>query len=225
MTIAVIDYGSGNLRSVAKAFERVAGERHAVVVTNSPDDVAEASHIVLPGVGAFADCMSGLRALPDMLATLEVQVHQRKKPFLGICVGMQMLFERGHEHGIHEGLGWLKGEVVGIRDLGLGMKEDALYQAPTPNAQSLKVPHMGWNNLSLKGTHRLMKGIDNGSHAYFVHSYHAACLEDSDAIATTDYGQTLCAVVGRGNIMGTQFHPEKSQETGLKLISNFLEFQ
>jgi glutamine amidotransferase len=209
MSVAIIDYGSGNLRSVAKAFERVAGERHKIVVTNSPEDVAEASHIVLPGVGAFADCMNGLRALPDMLSTLEEQVHQRKKPFLGICVGMQMLFEQGHEHGIHQGLGWLKGEVVKL----------------TLEDESLKVPHMGWNDLLLKGTHRLMKGIATGSHSYFVHSYHAVCSEDSDVIATVAYGQTLTAVVGRGNIMGTQFHPEKSQETGLKLLSNFLEFQ
>jgi len=233
MTLAIIDYGSGNLRSVAKAFERVAGDHRAVVVTSLPEDIASASHIVLPGVGAFADCMSGLKALPGMLDMLQEQVHQRKKPFLGICVGMQMLFECGLEHGVHDGLGWLKGEVVGLLaqpDVGCQMLDVKVdfsltsdIQHPTSGAQRHKIPHMGWNNLSIRGDHPLMKGIHEGDHAYFVHSYHALCRDDTDVIATVSYGQTVTAVVARGNIMGTQFHPEKSQETGLKLLSNFLE--
>lgn len=207
MTLAIIDYGSGNLRSVAKAFERVAAGRMTVEVTASADVVAHASHIVLPGVGAYADCMKGLRAVPGMLAALEQQVLQQRKQFLGICVGMQMLFEKGHEHGTHDGLGWLNGEVVKL----------------SPADASLKIPHMGWNDLTVMGQHPLMKGIKTGDHAYFVHSYHALCKDASDVLATVSYGQTVTAVVGRGNIMGAQFHPEKSQETGLALLKNFLE--
>lgn len=202
MTVAIIDYGSGNLRSVAKAFERVGAK---VQVTSDIKDVAAATHIVLPGVGAFADCMHGLKALSGMLDTLEKEVRQKKKPFLGICVGMQMLFERGYEHGVHAGLGWLEGEVV-------------------PLVSKLKVPHMGWNDLRINGDHKLLSGIKTGAHVYFVHSYHAACKHSADVLATVEYGQTITAVVGRGNIMGTQFHPEKSQETGLTLLKNFLSF-
>ena len=215
MTVAIIDYGSGNLRSVAKAFERVADGRK-ITVTSSPADIIAASHIVLPGVGAFADCMQGLRDLPGMLEALSQQVLEHKKPFLGICVGMQMLFEKGHEHGIHAGLGWLRGEVIGIKE--------SASQSPTPNPQSLKVPHMGWNDLTLHGNHPLLNGIASGAHAYFVHSYHAQCRDASDVIATVEYGQTITAALARGNIMGTQFHPEKSQETGLRLLKNFLVY-
>jgi len=206
MTVAIIDYGSGNLRSVAKAFESVAGGFIPVQLTRSPDDIATASHVVLPGVGAFADCMAGLKALPGMLQILQEEVVQRKKPFLGICVGMQMLFEHGHEHGVHAGLGWLKGEVVALK----------------PSDASLKIPHMGWNDLQITGKHPLLKGIKTSEHAYFVHSYHAQCRDNSEVLATVSYGQTITAVVGRDNIMGTQFHPEKSQETGLKLLKNFI---
>ena len=209
MSVVIIDYGSGNLRSVAKAFERVAAGKHTVAVSSSPDALNAASHIVLPGVGAYADCMNGLRSLSGMLGALEEQVLTQKKPFLGICVGMQMVFEQGHEHGVHQGLGWLKGEVVMLK----------------PANAALKIPHMGWNNLSIKGDHPLMRGIPQDSHAYFVHSYHAQCREPSDVIATVDYGQTVTAVVGRDNIMGTQFHPEKSQETGLRLLGNFLAYE
>jgi glutamine amidotransferase len=203
MTLAVIDYGSGNLRSVAKAFARVGAK---VRVTGSTTVVAGASHIVLPGVGAFADCMRGLKTLPDMLDVLKEQVIERKKPFLGICVGMQMLFEKGHEHGEHAGLGWLEGEVVAL----------------SPKKKTLKIPHMGWNDLTIKANHPLLKVLKTGDHAYFVHSYHAVCKNRSDVLATVEYGQTIAAVVGRGNIMGTQFHPEKSQEVGLQLLKNFL---
>ncbi len=206
MSIAIIDYGSGNLRSVARALARVGGDI-SITVTESPKAVGEASHIVLPGVGAFADCMRGLESLPGMIETLREQVMGKGRQFLGICVGMQMLFEKSYEHGTHAGLGWLKGIV-----------------APIPaQKHALKVPHMGWNDLQVAGNHPLLKDISSGDHAYFVHSYYAACRDASDMLATTSYGQTLAAVVGRGNIMGTQFHPEKSQETGLRILKNFLE--
>lgn len=200
--IAIIDYGSGNLRSAAKAVERVAGAR-TVGIVNSSSALADASHIVLPGVGAFGDCMQGLKSLPGMVAALEQEVLKKKKPLLGICVGMQMLFETGYEHGEHQGLGWLKGEVK-------------------PLQTTLKVPHMGWNTLCLAHPHPLLAGIEDNAHAYFVHSYHAVCKNPGDVLATTEYGQTIAAVVGQGNIMGTQFHPEKSQETGLRLLNNFV---
>ncbi len=201
--LAIIDYGSGNLRSVAKAFARVT---KAVEVTSNPAALRNASHIVLPGVGAFADCMAGLTAIPGMLDALSEQILQRKKMFLGVCVGMQMLFETGHEHGVHRGLGWLAGEVV-----------------PLAAKPGMKIPHMGWNELQFPHAHPLLDGIAPGAHAYFVHSYHAQCKNASDIIATCEYGQTLAAVVGQGNIMGTQFHPEKSQATGLRLLENFVK--
>lgn len=200
--IVIIDYGSGNLRSAAKALERAAGARQVKIVS-SASALTDASHILLPGVGAFGDCMRGLNALPGMIAALEKEVLQHKKPLLGICVGMQMLFEKGHEHGMHKGLGWLKGEVVSL-------------------SSGFKVPHMGWNELQIKKEHPLLAGVKNGDHAYFVHSYHAGCADASDVLATAQYGQTIAAVVGQGNIMGTQFHPEKSQETGLRLLKNFV---
>ena len=206
MSVAIIDYGSGNLRSVAKAFERVAGSAASIIVTSDAEKLSGASHIVLPGVGAFADCMQGLKVLPGMLQVLQREVIQNGKQFLGICVGMQMLFEKGHEHGTHEGLGWLKGEVIPL----------------APKDPTLKIPHMGWNDLEIAADHPLMRGIASGAHAYFVHSYHASCRNSSDVLATVDYGQKVVAVVGQGNIMGVQFHPEKSQETGLALIKNFL---
>lgn len=208
MTVAIIDYGSGNLRSVAKAFEHVAASPSDVIVTRSPEVIEQASHIVLPGVGAFGDCMMGLKTLWGMSDALEREVIERGKPLLGICVGMQMLFERSHEYGVHEGLGWIKGEVVPLSSVA--------------SEHSLKIPHMGWNDLSIRAEHPLMKGIDHGEHAYFVHSYYAACRSYSDMIATVNYGQKIAAVVGSRNIMGAQFHPEKSQETGLKLLRNFL---
>lgn len=203
MSTVIIDYGSGNLRSVAKAFEHVS--KSPVAVSSKAPDLKQASHIVLPGVGAFGDCMDGLKALPGMLDALQEEVIAKKKLFLGICVGMQMLFERGLEHGTHPGLGWLKGEVGLLK----------------PDNKALKIPHMGWNELAIEREHKLLSGIKGGAHAYFVHSY-CAYGDASDIIATTGYGQKITAVVAKGNIMGTQFHPEKSQETGLKLIGNFL---
>lgn len=207
--VAIIDYGSGNLRSVAKAFEHAAaGKDISIAVTDDATKLEAATHIVLPGVGAFADCMSGLTAARGRRDALEKQVREKKKPFLGICVGMQLLFESGHEHGTHKGLGWIKGEVVKISTNG--------------NA-NLKIPHMGWNDLAFPAPdHPLVAGIKHASHAYFVHSYHALCGNPTDVVATTDYGQKITAIVAHGNIMGTQFHPEKSQETGLQLIGNFL---
>lgn len=205
--VTIIDYDSGNLRSAAKAFERVAPKDCAILVTSDPKKLTEATHIVLPGVGAFADCMAGLQKTSGMLAALEQEVLVNRKPFLGICVGMQMLFEIGHEHGVHKGLGWIDGEVIRIDNT---------------NEPKLKVPHMGWNELVVKAEHPLLAGINSGAHAYFVHSYHAICDDKKDMLATTDYGSPLTAIVAKDNIMGTQFHPEKSQETGLKLIGNFI---
>jgi glutamine amidotransferase len=208
----IIDYGSGNLRSAAKAFERAAHETGfagRVGVTADPGALAEASHIVLPGVGAFADCMNGLKALPGMIEALTREVRHRHKPFLGICVGMQLLASRGLEHGVTEGLGWLAGDVKKL-DL-----ED----------KSLKIPHMGWNELGVTQTqHPLLAGIAPGAHAYFVHSYHFVPADPDVVALTTDYGGPLVAAVIRGNIAGTQFHPEKSQEAGLRFIANFLHW-
>jgi len=212
MQAVIIDYGSGNLRSAAKAFERAAresGSAMAVKVSADPRDVAASSHIVLPGVGAFADCMSGLSRLPGMVEALTRAVREEKRPFLGICVGMQLLATRGHEHGTHAGLCWLDGEVHRI----------------AVGGQGLKVPHMGWNELTPCRAHPLLAGIDKGAHAYFVHSYHLVLRDPKDVLATTEYGGEMLAVAGRDNIAGTQFHPEKSQEAGLRLIANFLRWR
>jgi glutamine amidotransferase len=206
MSIAVIDYGSGNLRSVAKALIRVAGDD--VMVTSDPEVVRKAERIVLPGVGAFADCMRGLDSLPGMHQALQEQVIEAGRPFLGICVGMQLMAEWGREHGDTQGLGWIKGEVVAL----------------DPADPSLKVPHMGWNQLIIRRAHPLLAGIGEGAHAYFVHSYRFAA-EEARICAETDYGGPVAALVGRDNLAGTQFHPEKSQAVGLKLIANFLEWR
>ena len=209
-TVAIIDYGSGNLRSASKAFERVVRERGLdieVLVTNDAEQVAAADRIVLPGVGAFADCMRGIENLPGMIQALDHAVLNYGKPFLGICVGMQLLAERGFEHGESPGLGWIEGEVVAIR------------------GPKLKVPHMGWNDLRVRARHPVLAGIDAGDHAYFVHSFTLACGRPGDVLAEVEYGEPLAAVVGRDNIVGTQFHPEKSQAVGLALIGNFLEWR
>ena len=211
MSIAVVDYGSGNLRSVAKALTRAvaqSGRSDQVVVTSDPEEVRRAERIVLPGVGAFADCMSGLDSLPGMHQALQEQVIEAGRPFLGICVGMQLMAEWGREHGDTKGLGWIKGEVVGLE----------------PSDPALKVPHMGWNQLSIRRAHPLLEGIDEGAHAYFVHSYHFAA-EEARICADTEYGGRVAALVGRDNLAGTQFHPEKSQAVGLRLIANFLEWR
>ena len=213
MVTAIIDYGSGNLRSAAKAFERAAADvtpRASVVVTDDPDRVRDAERIVLPGVGAFADCKAGLAARDGMIEALEDAVLRRGVPFLGICVGMQLMARVGHEHGEHEGLGWIDGEVGPLE----------------PDDETLKVPHMGWNDLALVGeVHPVLKDLPGDAHAYFVHSYGLTCRRDDEVFATVDYGGTVTAVAGRDNMVGTQFHPEKSQEVGLTLIENFLRWQ
>jgi glutamine amidotransferase len=215
LTVAIIDYGSGNLHSAAKAFERAASESGvatSVVVTSNPEIVLSADRVVLPGVGAFPDCRNGLLAIDGMVEALDEAIHARAKPFLGICVGMQLLAERGLEHGETPGLGWISGTVTPIE----------------PDDPKLKIPHMGWNNLELIRAHALVDGIPLGAgglNAYFVHSYHLKASDRRDVIATTDYGGALTAIVGRDTICGVQFHPEKSQAFGLKLISNFLRWR
>ncbi len=216
MSVAIIDYGSGNLRSAAKAFERAAREssfRGEIVVTGDAARVAAAERIVLPGVGAFADCRRGLDAVPGMVETLNESVIKKGRPFLGICVGMQLMAERGLEHGEHAGLGWLQGNVVALTPEG----------ADSPAGIGWRVPHMGWNELSIQTSgHPVLNGVPGGGHAYFVHSFHMQCHNPSNVLGTAAYGQTVTAVVGRDNMIGTQFHPEKSQAVGLALISNFL---
>jgi glutamine amidotransferase len=205
--VTIIDYGSGNLHSIAKAFEREAREGELIVkLTDNPLEIENATHIVLPGVGAFADCLKGLKSASGVITALEKAVMVDKKPFLGICVGMQMLAEESYEKGLHKGLGWIKGSVVSI-DSNLG----------------LKVPHMGWNELIINKQHPVLSGIKTGDHAYFVHSYWMDCKEQEDVFAQVDYGLALTAVIANDNIVATQFHPEKSQQVGLRLISNFLE--
>ena len=213
MNVVIVDYGSGNLRSAAKAFERAvaeAGLDHTVVVSSDASAVEAADRVVLPGVGAFADCKRGLEALPGMGEALSRTVLERGRPFLGICVGMQLMARLGREHGNHAGLGWIDGEVV-------------LLPAA---AAGLKIPHMGWNNLSIHvPKHPLLAGIMPGAHAYFVHSYGFRPVDASVVLASVDYGGEVVAVIGRDNLVGTQFHPEKSQTTGLRLIGNFLRWR
>ncbi|TAN51746.1 MAG: imidazole glycerol phosphate synthase subunit HisH [Rhodospirillales bacterium] len=211
-TVAIIDYGSGNLRSAAKAFERAAAETGTgqdILVTADPEAVGKAGRIVLPGVGAFADCKRGLEALPGMADILAERVLRAGVPFLGICVGMQLLASLGHEHGEHKGLGWIEGEVRRL----------------APADPSLKIPHMGWNELEFEpGSHPLLAGLASGAHAYFVHSYAFRPYNPGHVLAWVAYGGPIAALVGRDNIAGTQFHPEKSQDSGLKLIANFLKW-
>jgi glutamine amidotransferase len=206
MSVAVIDYQSGNLRSAAKALERVGGD---VRVTAAPADLRAASHIVLPGVGAFADCRRGLASVPGLVETLQDEVLHRGKPFLGICVGMQLLATTGLEHGETEGLGWLPGVVGRL----------------APADPALKIPHMGWNTLDDLAPHPVLRGIAAGSHVYFVHSYHLTTDSPQQMLATTDYGGRVTAAAGGDNIIGTQFHPEKSQAVGLRLLQNFVEWR
>lgn len=208
--VALIDYGSGNLRSAEKALARAASEHatgHEIIVTSDPEIVATAERIVLPGVGAFADCMRGLSEIPGMVDTLNQTVIAGGKPFLGICVGMQLMARVGREFGDTQGLGWIDGEVVRLE------RDDA----------SLKIPHMGWNELDVAQSHAVLDGIDEGAHAYFVHSFEFRANEH--VLATTDYGGAVTAVIGRDNLVGTQFHPEKSQAVGLQLLANFLAWR
>jgi glutamine amidotransferase len=211
-TVALIDYGSGNLRSAEKALARASLEHstgHEIVVTDDPDIVLKAGRIVLPGVGAFADCMRGLSAVSGMVDALGEAVLKRGAPFLGICVGMQLLANVGREFGDTEGLGWIEGEVVKL----------------SPSDPTLKIPHMGWNELAMVQPHPVLEGIASGAHAYFVHSYAIRPRDPRHVLATADYGGAFAAMVGRDNIVGTQFHPEKSQATGLALLGNFLKWR
>ncbi|HET7412552.1 MAG TPA: imidazole glycerol phosphate synthase subunit HisH [Pararhizobium sp.] len=215
MRVAIIDYGSGNLRSAVKAFERAARETGIAAeidLTAEADRVATADRVVLPGVGAYADCRHGLDAMPGMIEALTEAVEKRARPFLGICVGMQLMASRGLEKTVTEGFGWIPGDVVEIR----------------PEDPRLKVPQIGWNTISLKRNHPLFDGIptgENGLHAYFVHSYHLAAEQSADILAEADYGGLVTAAVVRANMAGTQFHPEKSQALGLALIANFLRWR
>jgi glutamine amidotransferase len=213
--VVIIDYGSGNLHSAAKAFERAAQESDAgaeIVVSAKAEDVVTADRVVLPGVGAFADCKRGLEAVPGMRDALEDAVRARGRPFLGICVGMQLLATRGLEFEVTEGLGWIDGEVRAIE----------------PDDPALKIPHMGWNTLDVRTDHPLLAGIPTGPtglHAYFVHSYHFVPKDRAVVVAETDYGGPVTAMIAKGNVVGTQFHPEKSQTLGLALIANFLKWK
>jgi glutamine amidotransferase len=212
MTTVIVDYASGNLHSAFKSFQRMADETGAgaVVVSGAPEVVLGADRVVLPGVGAFADCRAGLAARDGLFEAIEERVVRQGRPFLGICVGQQMMASWGREHGRDTaGFGWIPGEVVRIE----------------PSDPGLKVPHMGWNSLDILAEHPVLEGIGTGAHAYFVHSYHLVPEDAARRFATVDHGGPVTAVVGRDNLVGTQFHPEKSQETGLRLIANFLAWR
>ncbi|MCJ2124858.1 imidazole glycerol phosphate synthase subunit HisH [Methylobacterium sp. J-077] len=214
-TVAIIDYGSGNLHSAAKAFERAAresGRDARICLTSDPEVVAAADRVVLPGVGAYADCRRGLDAVSGMVEAMTEVAQAAGRPFLGICVGMQLLASRGLEYETTPGLGWIPGDVAPIR----------------PSDPTLKIPHMGWNTLRMARDHALLAGIPTGAdglHAYFVHSFALAAEHPDDVLAQADYGGPVTAMVARGNIAGTQFHPEKSQRLGLALIANFLAWR
>ncbi len=212
MTIAIIDYGSGNLHSASKAFERAgrdAGLDAKVKVTADPEVVRKADRVVLPGVGAFADCYAGLMAVDGMFEALSEVVLEKGRPFFGICVGMQLLATKGLEHKEQKGFDWVPGKV----------------QALEPNDPNLKIPHMGWNELHFDEVHPVFADLPGEAHTYFVHSYHFVCDDPSRVLSTVDYGGNVTAAVGRDNIVGTQFHPEKSQGVGLKVITNFLKWR
>ena len=212
MRVAIIDYGSGNLRSAQKSFERAASGLNTttrVDLVDTPEQLANADRVVLPGVGAYRDCHDGIHAIDGMWQAIEEHCTTRARPFLGICVGMQLMATRGLEHTVTPGFGWIKGDVdridVGDRDL--------------------KIPHMGWNTLDVVHGHPLLDGIKtgpDGQHAYFVHSYHLRASDPADVVATASYGEPITAMVARDNMAGTQFHPEKSQTLGLGFIANFL---
>lgn len=209
MTVAVIDYGSGNLHSAAKAVERAAGPKERVVITSDPKTVRDADRIVLPGQGAFADCKAGLDAIPGLTQAIVESVERRARPIFGICVGMQLMADVGLELGSTPGFGWIAGKVVRIE----------------PGDPKLKMPHMGWNQLDLRRPHPVFDGIEPGAHAYFCHSFHLSCDAPDDLLATSDYGGPVTAAVARANRVATQFHPEKSQALGLRLLSNFLSWR
>jgi glutamine amidotransferase len=215
MSVAIIDYGSGNLHSAAKAFERASrsmDDPQTIMVTRDPDAVFRADRIVLPGVGAFADCRRGLDALDGMLEALTEAVRVKARPFFGICVGMQLMATRGKEHVTTNGFDWIGGDVEKIQ----------------PREENLKIPHMGWNTLDMVREHAVLERLPlgpKGQHAYFVHSYHLNAANEADVLARADYGGPVTAIVGKDTAIGTQFHPEKSQRFGLALISNFLKWK
>ena len=215
MKVAIVDYGSGNLRSAQKAFERAAKEAGLaaeVSLARTPEEVLAADRVVLPGVGAFADCMSGIEAIVGMRQAIEDVALKTARPFLGICVGMQLMATRGLEHGEHRGFGWISGQVAPI----------------TPADRTLKIPHMGWNELEVVQPHPVLLPLlrgEHGRHAYFVHSYHFQPADSRHIVALSDYGGPITAAVGRDNLLGFQFHPEKSQRLGLELISAFLQWR
>ena len=215
MTVAIVDYGSGNLHSAQKAFERAirdAGLDRAVTVTSRPETVAAADHVVLPGVGAFADCRRGLDALDGMIEAMTEAVRHKARPFFGICVGMQLMATRGKEHVVTDGFNWIAGEVEKI----------------SPREDNLKIPHMGWNTLDMVREHPVLERLPlgpHGRHAYFVHSFHLHATDEADVLARADYGGPVTAIVAKDTAIGTQFHPEKSQRFGLALIANFLKWK
>ena len=209
--VAIIDYQAGNLRSCVKAFERMADRNTEVFVATNGAMLDQADAIVLPGQGAFGDCLNSLKAADGLWDSLHQQVRERKRPFFGICVGMQLLADQGQEFGLHDGLGWIGGTVSAIR----------------PADPSLKIPHMGWNDLQFTNgafRHPVLAGVSEGDHAYFVHSFEFKVTGPEDCLACSEYGNPVTAIVGRDNMIGTQFHPEKSQGLGLKMIDNFLRW-
>lgn len=216
-TTAIIDYGSGNLRSAAKAFERCVAElglHGQIAVTGDAEVVRRADRIVLPGVGAYADCKAGVLAVDGMMQVLTERVRSAGVPFLGICVGMQLMADAGLEHGRTDGFGWVPGVV------------EVIDPAPETDGRARKIPHMGWNRLEIADVpHPVLDGLGGGDYAYFVHSYAMTVARERDRLAAVDYGGPITAMIGRDNMVGTQFHPEKSQKTGLRLISNFLEWR
>ncbi|GAB2177679.1 imidazole glycerol phosphate synthase subunit HisH [Dongia sp. agr-C8] len=209
MAVVVVDYGAGNLKSAAKALmEAAKGSGIDVAVSADPAAVRAADRIVLPGVGAFADCKAGLEALPGMIEALNEAVLNKQRPFLGICVGMQLMATLGIEYGEHRGLDWIKGKVVKLK----------------PSDASLKIPQIGWNNLTAS-THPVLRGLPKDADAYFVHSYHFVADHDADVLSRIDYGGPVVAAIGRDNMLGVQFHPEKSQAVGLRLLGDFLKWR
>ena len=218
-TLMIIDYGSGNLRSAEKSFERVIAETSKsvkVIVSDNPEDLKSADRIVLPGQGAFRDCMTGLSGIPGMVEALNEEVIKKGKPFLGICVGMQLMATRGLEHGSHAGLNWIEGQVVPMRT----------------NDPALKIPHMGWNELILgnpanaqDNRHFVLRSTDSADNFYFVHSFVFKCDYNHHVLALADYGGNFPAIIGRDNMIGVQFHPEKSSKAGLNLLSSFLDWK
>ena len=204
--VVIIDYGSGNLQSVFNALEMVKTPSHTIQISNNPEDLKSATHIILPGVGAFGDCISNLKAIKGMVEELQIQILKNKKPFLGICVGMQLLADFGFEYGKHSGLGFISGNVIEIDN----------------QNNSLKVPHIGWNNISIHKHHPILDGIQDGEHFYFVHSFHFVPKNQNNIVATVNYGSDLTAIISKDNIVATQFHPEKSADAGLRILKNFI---